>query len=232
MEQFLEQASSYAGSIDWLFWLITFIVGFWFIVAELVFFGFIFKYRRKEGVKAGYVTGTKKSEKKWITIPHFLIICCDVVLVAGAIKVWHQVKLELPEAEQTIRVAGRQWAWIFQHPGPDGKLDTDDDIRTTDELHLQKDVIYHFELSAKDVLHSFSIPVFRLKQDAVPGRVIKGWFQPTKTGTFDIQCAEMCGIGHGLMAAVLHVQEEDEHVAWMQNTTPSSTTHKKLLAAN
>jgi cytochrome c oxidase subunit 2 len=148
MDQYLEQASTYAGSVDWLFWIITFIVGFWFLVAEFVFFGFLIKYRRKEGEKAGYVTGTKKSEKKWITIPHLLIICCDVVLVAGAIKVWNEVKLDLPEPDQTVRVIARQWAWIFEHPGPDGKLDTEDDIRTTDELTLQKGVTYHFELTS------------------------------------------------------------------------------------
>ncbi len=228
MDHFLEQASTYAGSIDWLFWLITAIVGFWFIIAEIVFFGFIIKYRRKEGQKAGYVTGTKKSEKKWITIPHILIICCDVVLVVGAIKVWNQVKLDLPEADQTVRVISRQWAWIFEHPGPDGKLDTEDDIRTTEELHLQKGVTYHYELTSKDVLHSFSVPVFRLKQDAVPGRTIKGWFQPTKTGKFDIQCTEMCGIGHGLMPARLYIHDEESHLAWMNS---HKTANGELLAS-
>jgi cytochrome c oxidase subunit 2 len=221
MEQYLEQASSYAGSIDWLFWLVTAIVGFWFLIAEFVFFGFLIKYRYKEGQKAGYVTGTKKSEKIWITIPHILIICCDIVLVAGAIKVWNEIKLNLPVAEQTVRVTARQWAWIFEHPGPDGKLDTEDDIRTTEELHLQKGVTYHYELMSKDVLHSFSVPVFRLKQDAVPGRTIKGWFKPTKTGKFDIQCTEICGIGHGLMPARLYVRDEKDHLVWMNSQKSS-----------
>ena len=230
MDQYLEQASTYAGSVDWLFWIITFIVGFWFLVAEFVFFGFLIKYRRKEGEKAGYVTGTKKSEKKWITIPHLLIICFDVVLVAGAIKVWNEVKLDLPEPDQTVRVIARQWAWIFEHPGPDGKLDTEDDIRTTDELTLQKGVTYHFELTSRDVLHSFSIPVFRLKQDIVPGRTIKQWAKPTKTGTFDIQCTEICGIGHGLMGAVLHIQNEDDHIAWMEKHTKTSQANTLLAS--
>jgi cytochrome c oxidase subunit 2 len=67
------------------------------------------------------------------------------------------------------------------------------------------------------VLHSFSIPVFRLKQDAVPGRIIRGWFTPTRTGDYDIQCAEICGIGHGLMPARIHVQTAAQHAAWLAN---------------
>ena len=220
MEQYLQQASTYAADIDWLFWLITVIVGFWFFLAQGVLLGFLIKYRRKPGQKAGYLEGKTKEEKKWITIPHFLIILCDVVLVVGAIKVWNNIKIYQPEPDLTIRVEPRQWAWIFHHPGPDRILDTEDDIRTTDELRIQNGLIHKYELSSADVLHSFSVPVFRLKQDAVPGRTITGWFQPTKTGEFDIQCAEMCGIGHGLMGAKLFIEDEQSHVAWMKSMTP------------
>lgn len=230
MEQFLQQASSYAADIDVLFWIITWIVGFWFFVAQGVLFGFLIKYRRKPGQKAGYVEGKSKEEKKWITIPHFLIILCDIVLLAGAVKVWNHVKIHQPEPDLTIRVEARQWAWIFHHPGPDGKLDTEDDIRTTDELRIQNGLVHKWELSSADVLHCFSIPVFRLKQDAVPGRTISGWFKPTKTGEFDIQCAEMCGIGHGLMGAKLFVEDQHGHAAWMESMTSQAQDHELLAA--
>ena len=65
------------------------------------------------------------------------------------------------------------------------------------------------------MLHSFSVPVFRLKQDAIPGRVITGWFTPSKTGTWDVQCAEICGIGHGLMGARIYIETAEQHTAWM-----------------
>jgi cytochrome c oxidase subunit 2 len=230
MQQYLTQASTYAGDIDGLFWLITGTVFFWFFIAQGVFFGFLIKYRRKPGQKAAYIEGKSKEEKKWITIPHFLIILCDIVLVSGAIKVWNSVKLDMPPADATIRVQARQWAWIFQHPGPDGKLDTADDIRTSDELHLQNGTTYHYELTAKDVLHSFSVPVFRLKQDAVPGRTIKGWFTTSATGEFDIQCAEMCGIGHGLMAAKLYIENADTHASWMKGQSDGSSNPQTLAA--
>lgn len=103
----------------------------------------------------------------------------------------------------------------FQHPGPDGQLDTADDIKTVDELHVEKDKLYHFELTSRDVLHSFSVPVFRLKQDAIPGRVIRGWFEPTRAGSYDIQCTEICGIGHGIMNARIVVDTPEAHSAWI-----------------
>ena len=215
IDTYVPQASTYAGDIDWLNNLITFLVGFWFLVAEFVLFWFIFKFRRKPGVRAQYIGGDQKEQKKWIAVPHMLIIICDVVLIAGTIFVWHKVKQALPPAEATVRITGAQWAWVCQHPGLDGKLDTDDDVTLVDELHLKADTVYHFELQSRDVLHSFSVPAFRLKQDAVPGRVIKGWFEPIRTGEFDLQCAEMCGIGHGLMVAKVFVKTPEEHQQWL-----------------
>ncbi len=69
-------------------------------------------------------------------------------------------------------------------------------------------------------MHSFSVPIFRLKQDAIPGRTITGWFEPTITGEYSIQCAEMCGIGHGVMGARIHIERGGQHAAWVgQHTT-------------
>ena len=212
---FPETASTYAGDIDGLITLIGVIVFFWFFVAEGVFFWLIFKFKAKPDVKGQYVTGEKPEEKRWVTIPHALVLVCDVVIIIGAVRVWVNVKQTLPEPDATIRVVGQQWAWTFEHPGPDGALGTKDDIVLIDELHVEVGKTYHFELEAKDVLHSFSVPVFRLKQDAVPGRVITGWFEPTKTGTYDVQCAEMCGIGHGIMGAKIVIETPEEHAAWI-----------------
>jgi len=214
---FLESASTYSRDIDRLILLITLLVGFWFVTAQGFLFYFVFKYRHREGRPAGYVTGEEKDLKRWISVPHMMILLCDVLIVMGAIQVWVNVKQTLPEPEQVVRVIGQQWAWTFVQPGPDGEIDTDDDIVTVDELHVRTDTVYHFKLQSKDVLHSFSIPVFRLKQDAVPGREITGWFEATRTGEFDIQCAEICGIGHGLMAARLFIETPEEHQAWIDS---------------
>jgi len=105
-------------------------------------------------------------------------------------------------------------------PGADGELGTADDIKTVDDLHVEVNKLYHFELVSRDVLHSFSVPVFRLKQDAIPGRTIIGWFQATQTGTFDIQCVEICGIGHALMPGRIIIESPEQHAAWVAQHSP------------
>jgi cytochrome c oxidase subunit 2 len=210
------EASSFAPDIDHLILLIAVIVGAWFVAAELILFGFIFKFRARDGVKSQYIAGEDKRQKRWISYPHYAVLVFDVVIVVGALQVWNTIKVSTPPTQETIRVISQQWAWTFVHPGPDGKLDTADDIRTVEDLNVEVNKTYLFELHSRDVLHSFSIPVFRLKQDAVPGRVITGWFKPTQVGTFDIQCAEICGFGHGLMPGRIHVQTAADHQAWMQ----------------
>jgi cytochrome c oxidase subunit 2 len=216
IEYLIPRASTFAHDIDWLFTVILLTVGFWFFVAQGALFYLVFRFRRKEGVAAQYIAGEQKSEKKWISIPHVLVILCDVGIIVATILVWNNVKQSLPPAQETVRIVAQQWAWTFVHPGPDRKLDTADDITVVDELHVKSGTVYHFELTSRDVVHSFSVPVFRLKQDAVPGRIIRGWFEPTKNGQFDIQCAEMCGIGHGLMPARISIESVEEHEKWMK----------------
>jgi cytochrome c oxidase subunit 2 len=213
---YVTQASSYAADVDDLFLLIALIVGAFFLAAEIVLFWLIVKFRARPGVKARYITGEKTTETKWVSYPHYLVLVFDIIIVVAALRVWNDVKIDLPPADERVRIIAQQWAWTFVHAGPDGVLDTADDIRTVNVLNLQVNRLYHFELHSKDTLHSFSVPAFRLKQDAVPGRAIVGWFRPTATGEFDIQCAEICGIGHGLMAARVRIQSAAAQAAWME----------------
>jgi cytochrome c oxidase subunit 2 len=216
IERWVPAVSSFAGDIDFVFDLIFWVViVFWFILVEAVFVWLIVRFRKKDGVRAQYITGELKSEKNWVHYPHLLVLACDVVILAAAIRVWYNVKQHVPPIDQTVRIVGQQWAWSFVHPGADGRLDTSDDIKTVDDLHLEVGKTYAFKLESRDVLHSFSIPVFRLKQDAIPGRVVTGWFKPITTGEHDIQCAEICGIGHALMPARIVIESADQHAAWM-----------------
>ena len=219
----LVQASPYAADIDRLILLIGVIVGVWFLLAEGIFFWLIWKFRAKPGERTQYLDGTEKHVKKWITIPHALVLVCDVFILVGAVSVWYNVKQQLPDADSTIRVIGQQWAWTFQHPGADNELDTGDDIFTVGDLHVEVEKTYHFQLQSRDVLHSFSVPVFRLKQDAIPGRSITGWFTPTRTGEHDVQCSEICGIGHGVMAARIHIEDANTHAAWINRSSAATT---------
>jgi cytochrome c oxidase subunit 2 len=222
LERYFTAASTYAHSIDHLFILIAIVVGFWLIAAEGMMFALVFKFRAKDGRPTQYITGEEPHLKRWISIPHYLIIVCDIVILAGAITVWYHIKQVMPPAQATVRVIGQQWAWSFQQPGPDGVLDTADDIRTVGEMHVVVNTTYHFELLSRDVVHSFAIPAFRLKQDALPGRTISGWFTPNRVGTYDIQCTQMCGIGHALMAGRIIVETRQDHAAWLiRNSNPA-----------
>ena len=213
-------ASTYGGDIDRLFDVIMLLVGIPFLISCYLFFSFDLRFKAKEGVKAMYISGTEHKYMKWIHRAHVPILTFDVIIVVMAVNVWYDVKQNLPENDSTVRVIAQQWAWTFVHPGPDNVIDTADDITTVNELHVATDTLYHYKLEARDVLHNFSVPVFRLKQDAIPGRVITGWFEPIVTGEFDIQCAEICGIGHGLMPARIHIENPGQHSAWVQENSP------------
>ncbi len=223
VESFVAQASSFAGDIDWLLALIFLVTGFWLILTEGVLFSFFYRYRAKTGVSAEYITGKEKELKRWVSIPHLFIIVCDIFVIIFAVQTWYHVKQYTPQEDNLIEIdiISQQWAWTFRHPGPDNILGNEDDIRTVDELHVEENRLVHFNLKSTDVLHDFSVPAFRLKQDAIPGRIIKGWFKPTKVGDFDIQCAEMCGIGHGIMGAQIHVQTKAEHASWIKKRSQS-----------
>lgn len=222
IEPYVEALSTFAGDIDAVVTLITALVGFWFIVAQAALIGFCVYFRRRKGRRAQYVSGGGKSELLWVVIPLVLIIACDVYIAVVDGAVWTKVKQNLPDPDRVVRVIGQQWAWTFVHPGPDEKLDTADDITTVGDLHVEVGKVYHFELTSLDVLHSFSVPVFRLKQDAIPGRTIVGWFEATGTGTYDIQCTEICGIGHGLMPGRITIETPENHTAWLTERSPTS----------
>jgi len=220
LESLILPGSTFAGKVDQVVNVVGVMVFFWFAVTAGMFFWLLWRFRYQEGVKALYVNGTEPDLKRWINIPHYMIIVCDIAIIAFAVNVWYTVKQTLPDPKEVIEVIGQQWAWTFVHPGKDGKLGTDDDIKTTDEMHVLASEVTQFKLESRDVLHSFSVPVFRIKQDAIPGRVITGWFEPTVTGDYDIQCTEMCGIGHGVMEARIYIETPEQHAAWIEAASP------------
>ena len=221
-ERFMFQASTFAGQIDGLFWLIFGLVGFWLLIAEGLLFWLVLKFKARPGVRSEYLVGSEAHIKRWISIPHFLIILCDLVIVVFSLIVWTNIKLTLPEADTTVRAIGQQWAWVFQHPGRDNELDTADDIYTVDDLFVERGKTYHVQMESRDVLHSFSVAAFRLKQDVIPGRRITGWFEATVSGTYDVQCAEICGLGHGSMYASIHIEDQNQHADWIARNSTSA----------
>lgn len=215
-----ENISTFGPKIDHLLEIIYYIVGGWFLVAEGALFYFIFRYRKKEGVRATYQPGVTLKALAWILVPVALILGFDIAIDLTQTPVWNEIKIWLPPPDQTVRIKGRQFVWEFVHPGRDGELDTIDDIETTNQLVVPIHHKIQFELQALDVIHSLWIPHLRLKQDAVPGRTIKGWFEANQVGTYPVACAELCGSGHGVMRGTLRVLAESDYRQWVVENTP------------
>lgn len=207
-----ENASTYAGEIDRLFYIIYYITGVAFLLVTVLMIWFLIKFRAKPGVKAVYSHGNTAMELTWTAIPAAVFI----ILFLVSQSTWAKVKQFAPPSDTEVRLTAKQFGWEFLYPGPDGKFDTDDDFQQDGELHVPVNKPVRVYLRATDVIHSFFVPVLRLKQDAVPGREILAWFEATKTGRFEIPCAELCGPGHSGMKGWLNVLSEEEYTAWLQ----------------
>ncbi|MCB1214557.1 MAG: cytochrome c oxidase subunit II [Deltaproteobacteria bacterium] len=219
-----ENISTYGAKIDGIMKMIWVIVFSWFVVVELVLFYFIFRYRAKEGGRASFQPGHGKAVL-WILIPAALVLACDLAIDVRQNPVWDEIKINMPkpeEADQEIEINAQQFAWNFVMPGRDGSLKTADDIKVMGTLTLPVGAKVIFYLTSQDVIHSFWVPVLRLKQDAVPGRRITGWFQATKEGTYIIGCAELCGSGHGVMKAKLRILSPHDYEEWLEKESPET----------
>jgi cytochrome c oxidase subunit 2 len=131
---------------------------------------------------------------------------------------WTQIKGRdsVPADAYPIKVHAKQFEWLFTYPGPDGQLGTDDDIaEVRNKLHVPLGRAVVLEEESEDVIHSVFVPVFRLKQDAVPGMHIRSWFIATQVGEYEMACAELCGMGHYKMRAKVTVQSPAEFAAWL-----------------
>jgi cytochrome c oxidase subunit 2 len=211
---FPENVSTFGGDIDGIFRFIFYIVTVWFFITEGLIVYFIIRYRRKPGQKSVYVAGNTWTQLAWILVPMAIVVVLDFFIDIRSAEVWAKVKLQRPPTDFVVQGIGKQFNWQFVYPGPDGKFGTDDDIITDNELHIPVNKPIHVILMSKDVIHSFFLPNLRLKQDALPGRQIPVWFEATKTGSYEIPCAELCGFGHSGMKGLLVVHTPEEYEKW------------------
>lgn len=227
----------------------TIIITFWItgvvFVAVVMFMAYcVFRFRHKEGQRAAYEPENKKLEG-WLTIATAIGV---VAMLTPGLFVWAQF-VNVPDEATEIEVVGQQWNWNFRLPGADGKLGTsdarlidfdnplgvnpedpngqDDIIIEAADLHLPLGKPVKVLLRSIDVLHDFYVPEFRAKMDMVPGTVTYFWFTPTRTGTFEILCAELCGVGHGVMRGITVVDTQEDYDAWLQE----QVTFAELSAA-
>jgi cytochrome c oxidase subunit 2 len=211
-----ENASTYGADVDGVIRIIWYTTVVWFFLTIGTIVAFLILYRRRDGRRASYVRGERLREAVWLLVPVVVVLVLDLWLDFRGAPVWAKVKIEKPAAELVIQVTGKQFNWDVLYPGPDGRFGTPDDRQFLDELHVPVNRPVRVVLKSKDVVHSFFLPNFRVKQDAVPGRAIEGWFEATKTGTYELPCAMLCGFGHSGMKGYLFVHPPEAYDAWVK----------------
>ena len=137
-----------------------------------------------------------------------------VVLTFLSVPAWSKIKMSQPPTDLVIQVNAKQFNWQVSYPGPDGKFGTADDKQFLDEMHVPVNKPVKVILKSQDVIHSFFVPSFRIKQDAVPGREISAWFDATKPGKYEWPCAELCGFGHSGMKGWVYVHTPADYEKW------------------
>jgi cytochrome c oxidase subunit 2 len=217
------------ATIDITFWITGFVY-----VAVILFMAFcLWRFRYKEENRAEYEPENTKLE--WL-LTGGTTVGVAALLIPG-LFVWSQY-VSVPDEAVDVEVVGQQWMWSYRTPGADGvmglsdtrRIDSDnpfgldpddpngqDDILIDagEDLHLPIGQPVRMLLRSVDVLHDFYVPQFRAKMDLVPGMVTYFWFTPTKTGTFDVLCAELCGVGHHDMRGLVVVEDDSAYQAWL-----------------
>ena len=217
-----ENIATYGDDVDSLFRLIYYLTLTAFLLWEGALIYMLFFFRRKEGQKAMYLTGDKMKQAIWTLIPFAIVIVADIVIDINSSRTWARIKTGEIDADVNLRVMGEQFNWQVYYPGPDGEFETADDLNLENSVHVPVDKKVKITLTSKDVIHSFFVPVLRLKQDALPGRRIDIWFEATKTGVYEIPCAELCGFGHSGMLGYLTVHSPDDYEAWFAENWPQA----------
>jgi cytochrome c oxidase subunit 2 len=205
-----ENVSSFGGEIDWLFHLIYAITAITGLLVFAALIAFLVMYRDRPGRRARYTHGNTTLENVWTVVPSLIL----VVLTFLSVPAWSKIKMSQPPTDFVVQVDAKQFNWQVFYPGPDGKFGTADDKKFLDEMHVPVNKPVKVILKSQDVIHSFFVPSFRIKQDAVPGREILAWFDATKAGKYEWPCAELCGFGHSGMKGWIYVHTPADYAKW------------------
>lgn len=232
-----EVASEHGVGVDGVIHYLTISTGTVLAIGTLVFVWFLWRYGR--GRQTGSPKTNLRSERWWSLIPvlGMALIAEAGVLIKG-LPVWEQVYGPPPDDALVVEVTAQQFEWIIRYPGPDGEfgrvdphlihqtanpvgIDRSDpaaldDIVVRNRLHIPVGRTVFLRLRSRDVLHSFSVAAFRVKQDIVPGIIGSTKFVPTRAGEYEIGCAELCGMGHYRMRGTAIVHEAEDFQRWIE----------------
>jgi cytochrome c oxidase subunit 2 len=203
-------ASTTATRVDYLYFFLLALSALVLAIIFLPMLYFLFKYRRgKKADRKPLQTSTIKIELTWTLIPLFIAMG---LFAWGADVYFYQ---EVPPANTLdVNVVGKQWMWKIQHQ---------EGNREINELHIPVGRDVKLTLASEDVIHSFFVPAFRVKQDVVPGRFTTEWFRATRTGAYRFYCSEYCGADHAKMRGMVYVMSPAEYSEWLSQGAPQAT---------
>jgi cytochrome c oxidase subunit 2 len=202
-----ERASAIAGEVDALFFFIVAVTIVFTVGISLALVFFAVKYRRRSDAdRPAEIHGSLVLEITWTVIPLLIVV---VMFVWGSKVFFHMNRP--PDDAMTVSVVGKRWMWKLQHPTGQ---------REINELHVPKGRAVKLVITSEDTIHSFFVPAFRIKKDAVPGRYNVAWFRATKTGSFHLFCAEYCGTEHSKMIGRVVVMEPEDYQTWLAGGPP------------
>ncbi len=213
--------STHGHLIDGLFDRATLVIGGYFALVVLALCGFLILYRARPGRRAHYTHGDGLFPlASTVALALSVFVLIDLHMVGRAFADLRDLIWKQPTGPRVLRVEimPQQWAWNIRYPGADGRFGTDDDVVTLSRLVVPVHTKVAIQLRAKDVIHSLYLPHFRVKQDAIPGRITRTWFEATRTGRFEIACAQMCGWAHYKMRGELRVVTQEEFDAWYKDS--------------
>jgi len=216
---FPEQASSMASQVDGLYFFLVAVSVFFTLLIFALVFVFAVKYRKSAHARAVQIEGSLPLELTWTLIPLGITM---IFFAWGALIYFQQARP--PRGSMEVYAVAKQWMWKFEH---------ETGQREINSLHVPLGRDVKMIMSSQDVIHSFYVPAFRIKQDVLPGRYTTTWFRATKVGTYHLFCAEYCGTEHSGMIGEVVVMEPTAYQAWLANggaTATMSASGKELFS--
>jgi cytochrome c oxidase subunit II len=215
---FPDSASTLSGHVDFVYFVVIGIsVFFTILIAGLVLFLGI-RYRRGSDVdRSNPLTHSTRLEMVWIIGPLGIVM---VIFVLG-MHVFFEM-FNPPKNASDIYVVGKQWMWKVRHPQGRSEIN---------EIHLPAGKPVRLLMTSQDVIHSFYIPAFRMKQDVLPGRLTSEWFEPTKPGRYHLFCAEYCGTDHSRMGGWAVVMEPADYEKWLKGGNEGGSDAMPTMAS-
>jgi cytochrome c oxidase subunit 2 len=230
-------ASVHGHLVDGIFRYLCVTTAACFVVAVAVLLAAIVFHRERGGRRRAHYTRGDGRAAGWLTalVAATIFFGIDAVALRRSADDLRAHFWRFPDADPAalrVEVTAQQWAWTFRYAGADGRFDTADDIVTLNELHIPVATPIYLKLRSKDVVHSFYLPNFRTKIDAVPGSTTRLWFQARAAGQYEIACAQHCGVSHYKMRAQLYATDADDYRRWSERAAADSALRVDTGAAD